>query len=109
MTRREELASLLKDGDAKQRIEAERLINEVCFLEEQMTELKKFPFISVNPKDPTKQKTTPAARQYKELLQQYNNSFKLLLHILGELGADRDDTEESPLRAWVRMQKEDKV
>lgn len=97
-TRKEELLKLVsKSGDEK--VKAERLIDEIIFLEARLEELKKLPFIKTNPQDPTKQKSTPAARQYKEFLQQYNNSFKLLLKISGDLG---DIEEESPLRKWLK-------
>lgn len=97
-TRKEELLKLVsKSGDEK--VKAERLIDEIIFLEARLEELKKLPFIKINPQDPTKQKSTPAARQYKEFLQQYNNSFKLLLKISGDLG---DIEEESPLRKWLK-------
>lgn len=108
MDRKQELLSLIKDADQNMMIEAEKLIDEVCFLEGQLVELKKYPFICVNPAMPQIQKATPAARQYKELLQQYNNTMKLLLHIVGDLGADRDDGGESPLRQWARARKESK-
>jgi hypothetical protein len=49
------------------------------------------------------QKATPASRQYKELLQQYNNSLRLLLRMAGDLG---DSEEESPLRAWIKSRKD---
>ena len=54
------------------------LIDEVLFLEERLTELKKLPFILVHPSDPSKQKPTPAGKQYKELLQQYTCALKAL-------------------------------
>ena len=104
MTRREELLSLVKASDEKTRIEAAQLVEEIIFLEKQLKELKKQPFLSVSPKNPAHQKATPASRQYKEFLQQYNNSFKLFLHIVGDLGGEVE--AESPLREWVRNRKE---
>ena len=50
------------------------------------------------------QKSTPAAKQYKEFLQQYNNSLRLLFRISGNL--DGESEEESPLRKWVNARKE---
>lgn len=78
------------------------MIDDVVFLEGQLEELRKLPFIKVNPKDPSQQKPTPAAKQYKELLQQYNNCVKILTSIL------RKDIpeEESPLRAFINARKE---
>lgn len=98
--RKAELLKIVcKAGDAD-RIKAERLVEEVVFLEKNLEELRKLPFIKFNPKDPTKQKATPAAKQYKELLQQYNNTMKLLLKISGDLNGETE--EESPLRIWLK-------
>lgn len=74
------------------------LIDEVVFLENRLDELKKLPFIKVNPKNPMQQKSTPAQKQYKELLQQYTNIIKVLTRATGHDEAD----EESPLRKWVK-------
>ena len=93
------LKNICKAGDAD-RVKAEKLVDEVVFLEKNLEELRLLPFIKINPKDPTKQKATPAAKQYKELLQQYNNTMKLLLKISGDLNGDPE--EESPLRSWLK-------
>lgn len=74
------------------------LIDEAVFLENRLDELKKLPFIKINPKNPMQQKSTPAQRQYKELLQQYTNIIKVLTRATGHDEAD----EESPLRKWVK-------
>lgn len=84
-------------------VKAKQLIEEVEFLEGELKELKKMPFLSVNPKNPAQQKATPAAKLYKELLQQYNNSMKLLMRMLGDLG---EVEEDSPLRRWIKGRKE---
>lgn len=99
MNRKTELLSLLKDG-SQDELKARQLIDEIVFLEQRMTELKQYPFIAVNPKNPAQQKPTAAAKQYKEFLQQYNNSLRLLLRITGDIGSEGD--EESPLRAWLK-------
>ena len=78
---------------------ARELVEDLAFLEEQMQELRKLPFIKVDPKNPERQKGTAAAKQYKDLLQQYNNSLKLFLKMCGDLD---DDEAESPLRAWAK-------
>lgn len=74
------------------------LIDEAVFLEDRLDELKKLPFIKVSPKNPMQQKSTPAQKQYKELLQQYTNIIKVLTRATGHDEAD----EESPLRKWVK-------
>ena len=103
MTREQELTIILKESGVESS-KAAQLIDEIVFLETQLRVLKKLPFIRVNDKDPSKQKSTPAARQYKEMLQQYNNTLKLFLKICGDFGDDQET--ESPLRAWLRKQNE---
>lgn len=72
------------------------LVSDMVNLEEQLTYLRTLPMIKVHPKDPTKQKATPAAKLYKESLQQYTNILRILMRATG---TDVDD-EESPLRKW---------
>lgn len=90
--RKEQLINLI-DND----VTLMPLIDEVLFLEKNLTEVKKLPFIKVHPNDPSRQKATPAAKQYKELLQQYTNIIRLLMRATG---TDESD-EESPLRRWM--------
>ena len=104
MSRRDDLLKIVTKNGAGEEVKAAQLVDEILFIEKQLAELKKLPFIKVHPKDPTKQKGTPAAKQYKELLQQYNNSMKLLLKMGGDLG---DVEEESPLREWIRKRKKE--
>ena len=98
-TRRNELLGLLGED-----VKASQLVDEIVFIEGRLEELRKLPFIYVNPKNPAQQKATPASKQYKELLQQYNNSLRLLYHLSGNLGGEQE--EESPLRAWLRSRGE---
>lgn len=92
MNRKEELLKAV--GDDPLLIPS---ITEMVYLEEQLDYLRSLPKIKVHPTDPTKQKVLPAAKQYKDLLQQYNNILKTLLRATG---TDADD-EESPLRKWM--------
>lgn len=71
------------------------LLEEKAFLETRLEELRKLPFIKVNPKNPVQQKTTPAGKQYKELLQQYINLIKALERL------SENENEISPLREWL--------
>lgn len=103
MGRKEELLKLICKNGADNDIKTTQLIDEIIFIEEQLIFLKTLPFININPKNPMQQKATPAAKQYKELLQQYNNSLRLLFRLSGELG---EPEEESPLRQWLRNRKE---
>lgn len=97
MTRKESLINLIcKDEQSKDKYLS--LIEEVIFLESQLDKLKKLPFIKVHPKNPEMQKATPAAKQYKELLQQYTNCLKVLFSASG----NDSGGEESPLRKWMK-------
>lgn len=91
MDRKEQLIDLI-DND----MTLMPLVDEMLFLEKNLTEIKKLPFIKVHPNDPTRQKATPAAKQYKELLQQYTNIVKILTK-----SHDTESLEESPLRKWM--------
>ena len=92
MTRRDELVKVIGDN-----ITLLPLVDRLLFLEEQLEKLEKLPLIKVNPKNPEQQKTTPAAKMYKEYLQQYINVIKAI-----EKSTDTDDDETiSPLREWV--------
>lgn len=101
--RREELLAIVNKNGSQNDIKAGQLIDEIIFIEEQLIELKKYPFINVNPKNPMQQKVTPVAKQYKEFMQQYNNSLRLLFRLSGDMG---ETEEESPLRRWVKGRKE---
>lgn len=92
MTRKEELLQLLNND-----ITYIPLITEMVYLEKQLDELRELPKIKVHPTDKTKQKTTPAAKLYKEYLQQYTIIVRILMRATGA-----DETEEdSPLRKWM--------
>ena len=77
--------------DKDQRAVIDRLIDEVCFLEEQMTELRKLPFIRVHPRDKSLIKSTPAAKQYKECSQSYMNAVRILLGVLNKAETSAQD------------------
>ena len=72
------------------------LVIDAVNLEEELSYLRNLPKIKVHPKDKTKQKATPAAKLYKECLQQYTNIIRILMKATG---TDIED-EESPLRRW---------
>jgi hypothetical protein len=104
MTRKEQLLSIIEKSGSQNDIKAAQLIDEIIFLEEQLQELKKLPFMMVSKKNPAFQQATPASRQYKELLQQYNASLRLLFRLSGDMG---DSEEDSPLRQWLRQRLEE--
>ena len=100
MDRREELLAIIPEESLEL---VTSVIDDVVFLEERLTELKKLPFIEVNPKNPMKQRSTPASKLYKEFLQQYINWIKMIEYVIyKEKRLDGDEAEESPLRKWFR-------
>lgn len=71
------------------------LIEEMAFLEENLEKLRGMPFLRVHPGDPSRQKATPASKQYRELLSQYTAIVKTLARVSND-----DGEEDSPLRKW---------
>ena len=96
MSRKDELLKGFKDSEALPIVTP--LIDDVVFIEGQLKELKQLPFIRVNPNNPADQKATPASKQYKELLQQYNNCIKILAGLINK----EDGSGESPLREYLK-------
>lgn len=100
MSRRNELVAIVPE-DSLELVKS--VIDDVIFLEERLTELKKLPFIEVNPKNPMKQRSTPASKLYKEFLQQYINCIKMIEYVIyKEKRLEGEELEESPLRKWFR-------
>lgn len=97
MSREEELKRLFEGADDVKDI-VMPLIDEVIFLEGRLDELKKLPFIRINPEDSSMQKPTTASKLYKEFLQQYNNCIKTLISALKKSTGE----EESPLREFFK-------
>ena len=98
MSRREELLNYLCGKDNGAMIEP--MVDEVVFLEQRLTELRKLPFLRVHPHNPEIQKATPASRMYVSLMAQYNANIRTLARLSGKIEAE----EESPLRSWVKNQ-----
>lgn len=97
MERREEIAEICKNLDADTLKLITPLVDELIFLEEQLAYLRTLPFTLVKKDDPTKQKATPAYKQYKDLSQTYINALKVVNSMLGI----ESDTVESPLRIYM--------
>ena len=99
MDRREELLKLVDKSNASTIVP---LIDKMLFIENQLENLEKLPMIKVHPDNPEIQKATPAAKLYKEFLQQYTNIIKVISHNVD----DDSDKDESPLRKWVKSRSE---
>lgn len=79
------------------------IIDEMLYLENELSKLRRLPKIIVMKDDLYNQKQTVAAKMYKEYLQQYTNVIKLLSK---ELNKEEDEDDESPLRIWLKNRKE---
>ena len=71
-------------------------------IEEQLDKMRDLdlPMIRFNPDNPEQQKETPASKRYDKLAQLKINIIKAISHISGS----EAQTEDSPLRAWVKSQ-----
>ena len=100
MNRRDQLIAIIPEESLEL---VKSVIDDIVFLEGKLTELKKLPFIQVHPQDASKQRSTPASKQYKEFLQQYINCIKMIEYVIyKDKRLEGDEAEESPLRAWFR-------
>lgn len=89
--RRKQLEAIFQNVDANERILVDRLIDEVVYLEERMTELRGMEFIRVHPTDKSVMKTTAAAKQYKECSQSYMNAVRILINVLRKVESSAAD------------------
>lgn len=100
MSRRDELLTIVPE-DSLELVKS--VIDDVIFLEERLTELKQLPFIEVNKNNPMQQRSTPAAKQYKEFLQQYINCVKMIEGVIyRDKRLEGEEIEDSPLRKWFK-------
>lgn len=102
MEREFDLQKVVDGLDETSRKVVAPVVTDILFIEKQLDELRKLPFISVNPRNPVQQRITPAAKQYKELMQTYAGLLKLLLGSM----PNGDGAETSPLREYLNSLKE---
>lgn len=101
--RSDELKKIFSEFDKNVQAVVVPLFSEMEFIEAQLVELKKKPFIKYHPKDPSVQKQTPAGKLYKELLAQEKDIVRILCSQLRK----NDTDEESPLRKYLRKLEND--
>ena len=99
LERKEELMKLVNDSN---RTTILPLIDQMIYLENQLDYYRTLPMIKVNPENTMQQKATPAAKLYKEFLQQYTNVVK----VISRITANENEQEESPLRKWANSKRE---
>lgn len=96
-----ELQAVFKGIDEGMYKIVQQTIAETAYLEWELNRLRGLPKLRVHPDDPQRQRATPAAKQYKEFLQQYTNCIKTLTNVLR-----RDEPEEeSPLRQYLEARR----
>lgn len=89
--RKAEYVHIFRAVDDDERELVDKLIDECVWYEEQMDEIKKLPFIAVHPKRPELQRTTPAARLYKEYATSYMNALRILINVLRKVESSAQD------------------
>ena len=89
--REEKLQGFFAQVDERQRCIINGAIREFVFIEEQLSELKKLPFIRVNSGNRARQEQTEAARLFIKLEQAYMNVAKYLSAELRRSGGEKDD------------------
>lgn len=99
--RDERLRAIFAGLDDDVKAATEQLVEEAIAIERKLDELRGLPMIRVHPSDPCRQRATPAAKLYKDYVQQYQNIVKLLLSVLRKNAPE----EESPLRQWLNERK----
>lgn len=100
MTREERLHQIIDELDDTVQIIGHAYVDRMLFVENQLLELEKLPFIKVHPDDPTKQKELPARKQYIPLLQQYNLILKTILKLVG---VDEEDDKTKEFREYLTL------
>lgn len=90
-SRKDDYIKIFEGVDASERVLVDRLIDEVVYLEERMEQLRAMPFIQIHPDNPALQRTTAAAKQYKECSQSYMNAIRILLNVLRKVDADAEN------------------
>ena len=91
MEKYQELLTEFQKADPKNYILVESTISEMVFIEEKIKYLKTLPFIKVHKEKPELQKATPAAKQYKELMQNYLYMTKILVALINKINFEEDD------------------
>ena len=91
MEKYKDLLEAFEKADPNNLILVKNTIAEMIFIEEKLEYLKTLPFIKVHKEKPELQKATPAAKQYKELMQNYLYMTKILVALINKINFEEDD------------------
>jgi hypothetical protein len=84
MSRLDDLKEIAEALPAEQKNIIAPLLSDIDFMETRLASLRALPHIKVHPKDPSKQRITPAGKQYKEVMQSYLNAMKVIISALNK-------------------------
>lgn len=91
MEKYKDLLEAFEKADPNNYVLVENTVEEMIFIEEKLKYLKTLPFIKVHKEKPELQKATPAAKQYKELMQNYLYMIKILVALINKINFEEDD------------------
>lgn len=91
MEKYKDLLLAFEKADPNNLILVKNTISEMVFIEDKLEYLKTLPFIKVHKEKPELQKATPAAKQYKELMQNYLYMTKILVALINKINFEEDD------------------
>lgn len=91
MEKYKDLLEAFGKADPNNYILVKNTVEEMIFIEEKLEYLKTLPFIKVHKEKPELQKATPAAKQYKELMQNYLYMTKILVALINKINFEEDD------------------
>lgn len=100
MDRKETLKKIFEKVDEDKKNLIEPILDEIIFLENKLQELRRLPFIRINPNNPEQQKITAAGKQYKELSQSYLNAIKVLSSVLNKDIQEDDDEFDNFMKQY---------
>lgn len=91
MEKYKDLLGAFEKADPNNYILVKNTVDEMIFIEDKLEYLKTLPFIKVHKEKPELQKATPAAKQYKELMQNYLYMTKILVALINKINFEEDD------------------
>lgn len=94
--RKTELTEILGTLDPNTAATLQPLVDEICYLENKLKELRKLPSYEVSDKGKTR--ITAAGKQYKEYFQSYTNALKVVQSALLKFSLEG----ETEFEKWVR-------
>lgn len=99
--KKQKYLDIMRNVDPNELALVDGIIDEVVFCECEMEELRNLPFVVTKPGDPSRQKSTPAARLYKQHQAAYSNNIRILLNVLRKVESDAADDLSKRLKEYM--------